>query len=73
MSVQEFVKNFAEAIEVDITSVMPETVFKDIEIWDSMAVLNVIAMVDDRYQKAIGGDEIENSNTIDDLWQKIKG
>ncbi len=73
MSLENFVKNFAEAIEVDLTSVSSETVFKDIDSWDSMAVLNIIAMVDDKYQKTIGGDEIEKSTSIADLWAKIEG
>jgi acyl carrier protein len=73
MSLKEFVTNFAEAIELDPSTVTPETVFKDIDSWDSMAVLNVIAMVDDLYQKSIGGDDIEKSVTIADLWGKVGG
>lgn len=73
MSLENFVSNFAEAIELDQSTITSETVFKDIESWDSMAVLNVIAMVDDVYQKSIGGDEIEKSITIADLWRKIGG
>ena len=69
----DFVLNFADAIEVDSGRITPETVFKDIDSWDSMAVLNIIAMVDDKYQKTIGGDEIENSVTVADLWGKIVG
>lgn len=73
MSVKVFIQNFAEAIEVELDSITSETIFKDIDIWDSMAVLNIIAMVDDKYNKSIGGDEIEKSNTIADLWGKIEG
>jgi acyl carrier protein len=73
MSLENFVSNFAEAIEIDASTITSETVFKDIESWDSMAVLNVIAMVDDLYQKSIGGDEIEKSITIADLWRKVGG
>lgn len=73
MSLQNFVQDFAEAIEVDVASITPETKFKDIDSWDSMAVLNIIAMVDDKYQKTIGGDEIEKSTTIAELWEKIEG
>ena len=72
MSLENFVSNFAEAIELNPSTITSETVFKDIESWDSMAVLNVIAMVDDLYQKSIGGDEIEKSITIADLWGKVE-
>ena len=71
MSLENFITNFAEAIEIDASTITGETVFKDIESWDSMAVLVVIAMVDDLYQKSIGGEEIEKSVTIYDLWGKI--
>jgi acyl carrier protein len=73
MDIQKFVRNFAEAIEVEPSTLTPETVYKDIDTWDSMAILNIIAMVDDQYQKTIGGDEIEKSQTIADLWKKIEG
>jgi acyl carrier protein len=72
MSLQDFIQNFADAVEVDVDSIGPNSVFKDIDSWDSMAVLNIIAMVDDKYQKTIGGDEIENSVTVVELWEKIK-
>jgi acyl carrier protein len=73
MKLQEFVQNFADAIEIDTILIGPDTKFKDIDSWDSMAVLNIIAMVDDKYQKSIGSDEIEQSVTISDLWGKIEG
>ena len=73
MSIDKFVVNFANAIEIDPESINQETAFKDLDVWDSMAVLTVIAMVDDEYQKAIGGDAIKQAKTISDLWALIQG
>ena len=73
MSITKFLVDFSEAIELDPNTapLSPETVFKDLDCWDSMNALNVIAMVDDRYNRSIGGDEIEHSKTILDLWNKL--
>ena len=49
----------------DFTS---ETVFKDIEEWDSLLSLSVIAMVDEECDVILSGDDIVKSKTIGDLY-----
>lgn len=71
MSFENFQKNFAEAIEIPEGSISQDCEFKKLDIWDSMNALNVIAMIDVNYNKTIGGDEIEQSTTLLDLWKKI--
>jgi acyl carrier protein len=73
MSIEKFVIDFANAVEVDPESIDSTTVFKDLDNWDSMAVLTVIAMIDDEYKKSIGGDALNQAKTISDLWAIIQG
>ena len=74
MTIDKFLLDFSDALEIDrsVVSIHAATVFKELECWDSMNALNLIAMVDERYQKSIGGDEIEHSKTIEDLWNRIR-
>jgi acyl carrier protein len=72
MEIKEFIENLSGALEMDSNLLSSETVFKDLSNWDSLAALNLIAMVDDIYKVPVGGDDIDNSETIFDLWQVIK-
>lgn len=71
MSLNAFVANFANAVEIDAAGVNAESVFKNFANWDSLCALSVIAMVDDAYQVTIGGDELDTTDTIGDLWSLI--
>lgn len=72
MKIENFLIDFAEALEIDAASININTEYKELDVWDSMAALNLIAMVDDKYQTSIGGDSIEQAKTISDLWMLIQ-
>lgn len=60
MDEKTFLNSFAEALEMDDASVLTrETEFQNLDEWDSMAYLSVIAMLDDQY-----GVQIENSEFV---------
>jgi acyl carrier protein len=46
-------------------------VFRNIEEWSSLIALMLIAMVDEKYNVVLTGDDIRNSNTIQDLYDKV--
>ncbi|MBO6296288.1 MAG: acyl carrier protein [Prevotella sp.] len=73
MEIKEFIENFADQFdETDINELKPETEFKKLEEWSSLIALSVIAMVDEEYDVTIKGDDIRNSNTIEDLFNTVK-
>jgi len=74
MELNEFIKNFADAIDgVDLASLSPNTNYKnDIEEWDSLAVMTVLAMIDSEYKIVISGEDVENCNTISELFELVK-
>lgn len=49
MNVQEFIEKFAEAIEVEARELTADTEFRNLEEWDSVAYISVIAMMDEEY------------------------
>jgi acyl carrier protein len=71
MESQEFLRQFADAMEVDPGQIGFDTVFKDRPEWDSLAALNVIAMVDELMGKSIAGNDLATAVTIGDLWATI--
>lgn len=49
----------------------PETNFRELEEWDSLVALSVIAMVDDEIEKKITGEDIRSCTTIEDLFNLV--
>ena len=73
MELNEFIAHFAEQFdETDASEINAETVFKELDEWSSLIALSVIAMVDEEYDITIKGDDIRNSNTIEDLFNAVK-
>lgn len=73
MELKDFIANFAEQFDdTDASEFKAETVFKDLDEWSSLIALSVIAMVDEEYDITIKGDDIRNSNTIEDLFNAVK-
>lgn len=73
MDINEFIEHFAEQFEeTDAAEFKAETAFKDLDEWSSLMALNIIAMVDEEYDVTLKGADIENSTTIEDLFNTIK-
>lgn len=49
MNVQNFIEKFAEAIDVEASELTADTEFRDLDEWDSVAYISVIAMMDEEY------------------------
>ncbi len=70
MEIKEFIEKFAEAVDVEnVDGLTPETQFRDLDEWSSLASLSLIAMYDEEYGKSINGNDIRGSQTINDLFK----
>ena len=73
MELKDFIENFAEQFDdTDPSEIKADTLFKELDEWSSLVALSVIAMVDEEYEVTIKGDEIRNSNTVEDLYNAIR-
>ncbi len=73
MELKEFIESFANQFDdTDASEFKAETVFKELDEWSSLIALSVIAMVDEEYDISIKGEDIRNSNTIEDLFNAVK-
>jgi len=73
MEMDTFLDHFASQFdETDSTIFKPDTKFKDLEEWSSLLALSIIAMIDEEYDVAIKGDDIRNTETIEELFNIIK-
>jgi acyl carrier protein len=61
MNIQDFIEKFAEAVEVDSAEDLNEnTKFRELDEWSSLAVLSVIAMLDEEYDTQIENADLRN-------------
>lgn len=68
MNTNEFIGKFAEALEIeDASQLNATTEFRTLDEWDSLAYLNIIAMLDEEYDIQIENAEFKQLKTIDDI------
>lgn len=73
MEMKNFIENFSSLFDETAADVFtPELKFKDLKEYSSLIALSIIAMVDDEYGVTLKGNDISNSNTIQDLFDTIK-
>lgn len=73
MDINDFISGLDVVFETtDISTITPETKFKELAEWDSMLALSLIAMVDNKYKVKVTGGDIRSSATIEDLFAVVK-
>jgi len=74
MDIERFIENFTDLFdETDPDTITATTQFKNLDEWSSLVALSVIAMVDEEYDVEFRGDDIRGSNTVEDLYNIVKG
>lgn len=68
MNKEQFIEAFAGALEIEDASVLNETTeFRTLTEWDSLAYLNIIAMLDEEYEIQIENAQFKQLKTIGDI------
>ncbi|MGO8929597.1 MAG: acyl carrier protein [Limisphaerales bacterium] len=65
MDKPEFYQKLAEILDVE--EVKPEDALKSFDVWDSLAILSVLAMADAKYGVSIKAEEIRSVVSAEDL------
>lgn len=64
---QKFLEQFKEVLEIENREIGLDDAFRDLEEWDSLALLSVIAMIDDEYDVIIKGNQFKELQTLDQV------
>lgn len=73
MEINEFIEKFAEIFDdTDASVLTPETNFRELDEWSSLAALGVIALADEEFDACLSSADVRNANTICDLFETIK-
>ena len=74
MNLNEFITKFAEQLEIeDASSIQPEVLFRELEEWSSLSILELIVLYDEEFEKQIGDVDIAKCQTIADLYNLAIG
>ena len=74
MSLAKFIEDFEEAVEdIEPGSLTAATKYRELKVWDSLAVLTVIAMVDAEYDVRLKADTLKNCETLKALFAQVSG
>ncbi len=72
MNLTDFVRQFEGAIDdVAPGTLQPQSRFRDLPQWSSLAALNIIAMADAEYGLELSADELKRSQTVEELFRLL--
>ena len=67
---EKFLELFKEVFEMEDENVNFEDNFRELDTWDSLTHLSLIAMLDDEYDVQIEEEELKKLNTVNDIFEK---
>lgn len=71
MRLDSFFSELVECMEIGPVKLTEESVFKEFEGFDSMAILSIVALVDENFGKTLDTDSLQNMVTVHDLIELI--
>ena len=73
MELQDFINKFSEQFDdTEISVFKPDTHFKELEDWSLLGAVSVIAMIEEEQGGALKGGGLLKSDTIQELFERIK-
>jgi len=68
----DFIEKFASVFEeTDFSVFTADTKFKELDEWDSMVALTLIAVADEEFNLKIRGNDFKESTTIKELYNRL--
>jgi acyl carrier protein len=73
MEIKTFIEHFVEQFDETPAEVINEnTSFREVDGWDSLIALGVIAMIDDEYGTSLSFSEMKECTTLLELFEAVK-
>ena len=71
MTNQELIQLFAEALEIEASSIDPEKTIAEYLEWNSLAWLTIMSLLDERYGIQLTGKDIRGFVTVNDVIENV--
>ena len=73
MTKQELFAEMEEVLELDTGALSEEHKLEDLEMWDSLAVVTFIALIDEHLELTLEPEKIAQAQTVSDLVALVQG
>ncbi len=68
-----FIEHISNLYEVtDLNEIHLNAKYKELDEWDSLLALEIIAMIDEEFNVELNGDDIRNTETLEDLLNLVE-
>ena len=67
MTKKEKMELLADALEVEVEEIVEDNLLEDYETWDSVAILCVISIMNDKFNKFPHASDISKFKTVSDI------
>ena len=71
MKKNDFFQELVECMEIEPVDIDEDTVFRDLEDFDSMAVMSIVAFADEKFGETLTAEQLKNMKTVRDLMELI--
>ena len=71
MKKQDFLNELKISLEFENINLKEETNLREMEEYDSLAVMSVIAFIDDKFSKKLSGQQLASITTVKSLMELI--
>ncbi len=72
IKIEEFIENVADQYDMRSASELAkDTRYKELEDWSSLVALSIILMVDEEYDIIIKAEDIQQTSTIEELYDRV--
>tara|TARA_B110000967_G_C18640403_1_gene438212 strand:+ start:423 stop:656 length:234 start_codon:yes stop_codon:yes gene_type:complete len=73
MNTKEILNSIFEELEIESVKELDlETVYKDLDEWDSMSVIILIGFFEENFSTTVSGETLNELTTFGDLFLKLK-
>lgn len=67
MELKDKLELLDEMLELDAGSLTPENILEELDEWDSLALISLVALIDEKFDKKITGQKIREFKTVQDI------
>ena len=71
MKKDTFFEELLESMDIDPVEINETTVFRELEDFDSMAIMSIVAYVDEKFEKTMAAEELQKVKTVKNLMELI--
>jgi acyl carrier protein len=73
MKLEEFIEKVQDELQdTPAEEITPETNYKELDEWGSLASLSLISMIEENYGKLITGADVRAHNSIKELYEFVE-